>query len=358
MDFIEKLPSSSGFDTILVIVDRLSKQAIFIPTHNTITSVELARLFVIHVFSKHGVLSHVTSDRGSEFVSHFFCSLGMALDMRLHFTSGYHLEANGQAERTNQTLEQYLHVYCNYQQDNWSELLPLVEFAYNNAPSATTGVSPFFANKGYHPNLSVYPERDTASSRARDFVLDLNELQDTLKEEIAKAQKQYQPSADSRRQQLLDFQVGQSVFVRSQYFWTTRPSKKLSKKYLGPYEIIVQPSPQFFTLYLLDTMRAAHPVFHVSMLEPAIPNTFQQCSKPLPAPVIIDEEPEYEISKIVDSKIDRRRACKLLYKVIWLGYKDTNNDSKWLPATELEHAKELLNDFHLKYLSKPGPLQP
>jgi len=118
MDFIEKLPSSSGFDTILVIVDRLSKQAIFIPTHNTITSAELARLFVTHVFSKHRVPSHVTSDRGSEFVSHFFRSLGTALDMRLHFTSGYHPEANGQAERTNQTLEQYLCVYCNYQQDN------------------------------------------------------------------------------------------------------------------------------------------------------------------------------------------------------------------------------------------------
>jgi len=198
MDFIEKLPSSSGFNTILIIVDRLLKQAIFIPTHDTITSAELARLFVIHVFLKYRVPSHVTSDRGSEFVSHFFRSLGTTLDMRLHFTSRYHLEANGQAKQTNQTLEQYLHVYCNYQQDNWSKLLPLAEFAYNNAPSATTGVSPFFANKGYHSNLSVYPERDIASSCARDFVLNLDELQDTLKEEIAKAQRQYQPSANSR----------------------------------------------------------------------------------------------------------------------------------------------------------------
>jgi len=179
-------------------VDRLSKQAIFIPTHDTITSAELARLFVTHVFSKHGVPSHVMSDRGSEFVSHFFHSLGTALDMRLHFTSGYHPEANGQAEWTNQTLEQYLRVYCNYQQDNWSELLPLAEFAYNNAPSSTTGVSPFFANKGYHPNLLVYPEQDIASSRACDFIVDLDELQGTLKEEIAKAQMQYQPSTDSR----------------------------------------------------------------------------------------------------------------------------------------------------------------
>jgi len=100
-------------------------------------------------------------------------------------------------EQTNQTLEQYLCIYCNYQQDNWSELLPLVEFAYNNAPSATTGVSLFFANKGYHPNLSVYPEQDITSSHIYDFIIDLDELQGMLKEKIAKAQQQYQPSANS-----------------------------------------------------------------------------------------------------------------------------------------------------------------
>jgi len=237
------------------------------------------------------------------------------------------------------------------------KLLPLAEFVYNNAPSATTGVSPFFTNKGYHPNLLVYPERDIASSRAHDFVIDLDELQSTLKEKIANTQRQYKPSADSRRQQLLDFQARQAVFIKSQYFRMTCPSKKLSEKYLGPYKIIAQPSPQSFTLRLPDTMRAVHPVFHVSMLEPATPNPFQQCSEPLPAPIIIDGEPEYEISKIVDSKIDCQRACKLLYKVIWLGYEDTDNNSEWLPATELEHAKELVNDFHLKYPAKPGPLR-
>jgi len=73
--------------------------------------------------------------------------------MKLHFTLGYHPEGDGQTKWVNQTLEQYLCTYCNYQQDNWSERLPLAEFAYNNAPSETTGVSPFFANKGYHPNL-------------------------------------------------------------------------------------------------------------------------------------------------------------------------------------------------------------
>ena len=86
--------------------------------------------------------------------------------MKLHFTSGYHQEGDRQTERTNQTLEQYLWVYCNYQQDYWSELLPLAEFAYSNAPNATTGVTPFFANRGYHPNIFIHPERALASLQA------------------------------------------------------------------------------------------------------------------------------------------------------------------------------------------------
>ena len=128
MDFIEQLPLSSSFTAILVIVDWLFKQSIFIPTHDTITSPELTKLFLLHVFFKHGVPAHVTSDRGTEFMSHFFQSLRKALDMYLHFTSGYHPEGDGQTEHANQTLEQYLQSYCNYQQDNWSELLPLAEF--------------------------------------------------------------------------------------------------------------------------------------------------------------------------------------------------------------------------------------
>ena len=117
--------------------------------------------------------------------------------MKLHFTSGYHPKGDGQTERTNQTLKQYLRVYCNYQQDNWSELLPLAEFAYNNAPSATTGISPFFANTGYHPNISVHPECDLASVQAHEFAIDLDDLHTTLKAKIASAQKRYQISADS-----------------------------------------------------------------------------------------------------------------------------------------------------------------
>ena len=103
----------SGYTAFLVVVDHLTKQAIFIPTHNTVTSANLAKLFVLHMFSKHSIPSHITSNCGSKFVSHFFRSLRKALDTQLHFTSGYHLEGNGQTEqkKTHSTDEHNLNTW-------------------------------------------------------------------------------------------------------------------------------------------------------------------------------------------------------------------------------------------------------
>ena len=90
------------------------------------------------------------------------------------------------------TLTQYLQVYCSYQQDNWSKLLPLGEFAYSNALAPSTGLSPFFANKGYHPNITVHPKRELASQKAHDYVVDLDELHMVLHQQLAEAQEHYQ----------------------------------------------------------------------------------------------------------------------------------------------------------------------
>ena len=193
--------------------------------------------------------------------------------MWLYFTSGYHPEGDGQTKHMNQTLEQYLCVYCNYQQNNWSKLLPLAEFAYNNALSATTSVSLFFANKGYHLNIIVHPKHDIASSWAHDFAVDLDELQRTLKAEISAAQQCYQKSTDAQHSPAPDFKVGDKVFVKAQFFWTTQPSEKLFEKYLGPYKIIAQPGTLLFTLSLSESMCFVYPVFHMSMLKPTMSNT-------------------------------------------------------------------------------------
>jgi len=198
MDFIEQLPESKGCSDILVVIDRLTKQAVFIPTLRTLDSSRLASLFISHIFTKHSVPSHVTSDHGAEFTSRFSKSLAQALYIELHFTSSYHPEGDGQTKWVNQTLEQYLQMYCNYQQTDWVYLPPLAEFAYNNAPLATTGVSPFYANKGYHPHLQAHPLQNPPSESARLFTEKLESVHSQLKEAILATQRHYQAPTDAR----------------------------------------------------------------------------------------------------------------------------------------------------------------
>src|SRR5260221_13272910 len=193
---------------------------------------QVAQLFLTHVFLKHGIPGHVTSNHGAEFVSHFFCSLASLLNMKLHFTSGYHPEGDGQTECINQVLEQYLRAYMNYQQDDWAPLLPLVEFAYNNTTSKTTGVSPFFANKGYHPRMTPNLLAPSSSSEAQCYIVDLDQLHAQLKTSIVEAQEKYQKSADRKWMVPPLFKVGGCPYVKVKFFQSTRPSKNL-----GPFEI-------------------------------------------------------------------------------------------------------------------------
>jgi len=116
MDFIEQLPESEDYTDILIVIDRLTKQAVFVPTRRMINVKELSKVFIYEVFLKHGTLIHVTSDRGSEFVSNFFRALANTLNIKLHFTLGYYPEADGQIECTNQMLKQYSRIFCIYQQ--------------------------------------------------------------------------------------------------------------------------------------------------------------------------------------------------------------------------------------------------
>jgi len=179
MDFIEGLPLSENHDTILVIVCCLSKMVLFIPTCRDIDAEDLAMLFLVHVFSKHGTPSDIVSDRGKHFISWFWRSLCHLLDIKANLSTAYHPETDGQMERVNQILEQYLRVFINHQQDNWKHLLPLAEFAYNNTQHSATSVTPFFANKGFHPKLKVSLE-SVPSESVHELAVDLKELHQYL----------------------------------------------------------------------------------------------------------------------------------------------------------------------------------
>ena len=133
MDYIAELPKSEDYDAIYVCVDRFTKMAHFIPTHTTVTAEQTAQLFYRHVWKHHGLPTDIVSDRGPQFVAKFTRRLLEKLEVSGNRSTAFHPQSDGQTERVNQTLEQYLRVYCDYHQDNWYELLPLAEFVYNNA---------------------------------------------------------------------------------------------------------------------------------------------------------------------------------------------------------------------------------
>jgi hypothetical protein len=154
-----------------------------------------------------------------------------------------------------------------------------------------------------------------------------------LKEQIKSAQSRYQVSADTRRAPAPEFAIGSLAFVKAQFFRTTPPSKKLAEKYLGPFEIIGQARTRAYILWLPDSLRVVHPVFYVSMLEHATPNSILNQVQSPPPPVEINGETEYEISEILNTKIDRRRKpCNLLYLVHWAGYEGTDEETSWVLA--------------------------
>src|SRR3979490_2042352 len=136
-----------------------------------------------------------------------------------------------------------------------------------------------------------------------------------------------------------------------------RPTKKLTENFLGPFEIIARPGTHSVTLKLPDYMKTVHAVFHVSMLEPTSPNTIPNHTQPPPPAVIIDGETEFEVTEVLDSKINNRhKACKLLYLVRWAGYEGTDEGTLWIFATKVDNASKLVQDFHKSYPTKPGPL--
>jgi len=143
VDFVVELPLSSGYDAVMTVVDSVSKRAHFIPTHTTVTAEGAARLFLHQVWKLHGLPTCVVSDRRPQFVACFTKELYRLLGIKLVSSTAWHPQTNGQTERVNQELDQYLRLFVNERQDDWYDLLPLAEFQHNNHVHSTTQHPPF-----------------------------------------------------------------------------------------------------------------------------------------------------------------------------------------------------------------------
>ncbi|KAJ1041645.1 hypothetical protein NDA10_005955 [Ustilago hordei] len=227
LDFIEGLPpskkyDSKTYDSILVIVDRLTKFAILAPTHKTVMAKQTAVLLYGHMVRLFGYPDHMVLDRGRQFISGAWKAFAEQMGVKHSLSTAYHLQTDGQTERVNQVIEQYLRMYCNYEQNDWANLLDTAAFVYNNMVHNSIGVSPFFACYGWNPKAHPdIPRRLGVNDPGRfEYLMDGKEHCKYLQEQIREAQRrsvdqynrkhkdiEFKPTIPSLPDEDLDFEV-------------------------------------------------------------------------------------------------------------------------------------------------------
>jgi hypothetical protein len=350
-DFIVKLPLSKEpmtgvtYDSIWVVTERVTKYGYFVPYKESSDARELAYAFLKTVVSQHGLPDEIISDRDKLFTSKFWKSLMAQLGANHKLSTAFHPQTDGQTERLNQTLEQYLRSYVNEQQDNWVELLPLAQFAYNSARSESTQTTPFFANYGYEPEAYRQPRKDdTKAEQATLLVEKLQGLHTHLATDIEFNNQRSAAYANKKRSMEPPLKRGDKVYLLRKHIKTKRPSTKLDFKKLGPFEIIEKVGPVNYKLRLPQNSRL-HPVFHVSLLEPAKGDT------PLATDTELQPENDldvYEVEKILDTRTTSDGQQEYLIK--WKGYGET--DCSWEPDNNLS-CEDLLQQFHRRNPGTP-----
>lgn len=348
MDFIVKLPQSHGYDSIWVVCDRLTRAAHFVPTLESITSSDLARMFLDRIFRYHGLPDSIISDRGSVFVSKFWKELLRLLDVKVKTSTAYHPQTDGLTERTNQSLETYLRAYCSYQQDDWVDYLALAEFSFNNHINVSTKMTPFFANLGFDPTFEPrITERSTVPA-ASDLATRLQWIREELQAELREAFDTQAMYYNRRATSAPVYQPGSFVWLLRRNIKTTRPSDKLDYRKIGPFEVLQRYGNAAYRLKLPRSLSRLHPVFNVSLLEPYLGSVENIKT----TPVELAENTNFpEISTFLDCrKVGRRYE----YLVSWKNQPDTENS--WIPLSDLPRTyDEQLERFHRRHIKLPRP---
>ena len=238
MDFVSGFPVSTdwkedSYDSILVIVDRLTKMVHYEPVKVTINAPGLAEVIIDVVVRHHGLPDSIVTDRGSLFTSKFWSSLCYFLGIKRRLSTAFHPQTDGQTERQNSTMEAYLQAFVNFEQNDWAKLLPIAEFAYNNAKNASTGYTPFELNCGYHPRVSYKEDLDLCSKSrtVEELSSELQELMTVCQQNLHHPQE-LQKQAHDKGVTPQSYAPGDKVWLSSKYFRIKR-NCKLEAKFLG-----------------------------------------------------------------------------------------------------------------------------
>ncbi|GJV64105.1 retrotransposon protein, putative, ty3-gypsy subclass [Tanacetum coccineum] len=266
MDFVTKLPKTSqGYDTIWVIVDRLTKSAIFTPMRETDPLDKLARLYLKEVVTRHGIPVSIICDRDPRFASNFWRSLQNALGTNLDMSTSYHPQTDGQSERTIQTLEDMLRACAIDFGKGWVNHLPLVEFSYNNSYHASIKAAPFEALYGRKCRSPVcWTEVGEAQILGPELIQETTEKIIQIKQRMQAARDRQKSYADLKRKPM-EFQVGDKVMLKvSPWKGVVRFGKrgKLNPRYVGPFKVIERVGEVAYKLELPEELSRVHNTFH------------------------------------------------------------------------------------------------
>ena len=340
-DFIVQLPRSEGYDAIAVWVCRTTKMAHFLPCTTELSAKDNAKMFIDNIVKLHGLPDQIISDRGPQFTSQFWQACCKRLKSESALSTAFHPQTDGQTERVNQTLEQYLRTFSDYYQTNWKSNLALAEFAYNNMTNASTKFSPFFANYGFHPRADALIQRNPEFKN--DYLDAISDNFIVLHDNIKNAQKKMVTFADAHRSEV-PFKVGDKVWLSTRNLQTRRPSKKLDYKRIGPYTISKQINAVAFELSLPPELRI-HNVFHCSLLSPYVENEFENRVASPPTPVEVDGEFEFEVEEVIQAR--KGISGFPTFKVLWKGY--PRDDATWEPLINLENSLDKVEYFYRRH---------
>jgi hypothetical protein len=321
MDFTSGPPKEKkGSDAVWVIVDRLTKSALFLLIRMKDLMEKLARLYVNEVVRLHGVPLLIVSDRDPRFTSRLWPSVQKALGTKLNLSTTFHPQTDGEYERTIQILEDLLRAYILEFEGSWEDQLSLVEFTYNNNYQATIGMAPYEALYGRKCRTSLCWEELGEKQLIGPKLVQINTENIKIVKDRMKAAQDRQKSYADNRMRPLEFGIGKKVFLK------VTPWKrmlrfgmkgKLAPRYIGPFKVSRRIEPMAYKLALPPSLTKIHNVFHVSLLRKAEVDPSQILPQ---VPLEIDEDLTVEVKpmKVLDYSEKELRSKRIsTIKVLW-----------------------------------------